>query len=155
MDYNRVKERASELLTPIVESLGYEVVDIECKYVNKADTITIYIYKQGGITLDDCVRVSEALDAPLEAEDITNGAAYSLNVSSPGLDRPIITNDDFRRAMNTCVETNSSEGKKKKIVGTLIGYDRDTFTLLVKTAKQTFVREGAKLFPYIDFGKLK
>lgn len=155
MDYGKVKERAAQIITPIVESLGYEVVEVDCKYVNKADTLTVYIYKEGGISLDDCMKVTEALDAPLDAADITDGAAFSLNVSSPGLDRPIVTDDDFRRAMGTVVETDSPEGKKKKIVGTLVAYDAETFTLNVKTTKQTLKRGAAKVLPYIDFGKLK
>jgi len=155
MDYYKVKERAENLLTPAIEALGYEVVEIDCKYINKADTITVYIYKEGGVSLEDCIRVSEGLDALLESEDITGGAAYAFNVSSPGLDRPIVSDKDFRRALNTVVETESAEGKKKKTVGTLIAYDEETFILLVKTVKQTFRRADAKLFPYIDFGKLK
>ena len=64
MDYVKVKERAEQLIVPIVEALGYEVVEVECKYANKADNITVYIYKKGGITLEDCERVNNALDGP-------------------------------------------------------------------------------------------
>ncbi|MDD3946816.1 MAG: ribosome maturation factor RimP [Clostridia bacterium] len=154
MDYARVKEKAEQLIVPIVESLGYEVVEIECKYANKANGITVFIYKKGGITLDDCERVNNALDEPLEKEDITNGANYVLNISSPGLDRPIVTDRDYERNLGTELEADFTEasGKKKKLIGTLDSYDTETATFIVKSAKKTVRRDEMKLLkPYINF----
>ena len=158
MDYGRAKERAEKLLTPIVESIGYEVVDIECKYANKADNITVYIYKKGGITLDDCETVNNALHAPLEAEDITDGANYVLNISSPGLDRPVVSDKDFERNLGEELEAafKPESGKKKNLLGILDSYDTDNVTFIVKGAKQTVKRDEIKLLkPYINFKKIK
>ena len=117
-DYQSIKERAESVIVPVVEALGYEVVEISFGCVGKTDTLTVYIYKKGGVDLDDCVRVNDALDAPLESADVTAGRAYTLNISSPGLDRPIVTDRDFERNEGEKVEAVYVKpvGKKKQVV---------------------------------------
>lgn len=158
MDYNKVRERAEKTITPIVEGLGFEVVEVECKYANKANNITVYIHKKGGITLDDCELVSKALDAPLDNDDVTDGEPYALNISSPGLDRPIVTDNDLTRNLGAEVEAvfHEAAGKKKKVVGTLDAFDAETISLTVKTAKETLRRADIKkLSQYVDFKKIR
>lgn len=97
------------------------------------------------------------MDGPLEAEDITNGASYVLNISSPGLDRPIITNKDYERNLGEELELTFKPGisKKKKIVGTLESYDDESATFNIKGARQTIKREDIKtLKPHISFKKI-
>lgn len=153
-----VLERATALITPIVENLGYEVVEIEFKRVGKSDTLTVYIHKQGGITLDDCVRVNEALDLPLEENDITEGGAYTLNISSPGLDRPIVTDRDFARNIGEEVEAlfTTPLAKKKSVHGILVSHDDFSVKLLVKNVEQDYQKANIKVLrPYIDMNKVK
>lgn len=153
-----VLERATTLITPIVENLGYEVVEIEFKRVGKSDTLTVYIHKQGGITLDDCVRVNEALDLPLEENDITEGGAYTLNISSPGLDRPIVTDRDFARNIGEEVEAlfTTPLAKKKSVHGILVSHDDFSVKLLVKNVEQDYQKANIKVLrPYIDMNKVK
>ncbi len=153
-----VLERATTLITPIVENLGYEVVEIEFKRVGKSDTLTVYIHKQGGITLDDCVRVNEALDLPLEENDITEGGAYTLNISSPGLDRPIVTDRDFARNIGEEVEAlfTTPLAKKKSVHGILVSHDDFSVKLLVKNIEQDYQKANIKVLrPYIDMNKVK
>lgn len=158
MDYARVKERAEALITPLVEALGYEVVEVEAKYANKANNLTIYIYKKGGITLDDCELVNNALDAPLEAADVSDGLPYSLNISSPGLDRLILSDKDYQRNLGEELEAvfKDTSNKKKNLVGILDSYNQQEATFIVKTAKQTVKRDEIKtLKAYISFKKGK
>lgn len=153
-----VLERATTLITPIVENLGYEVVEIEFKRVGKSDTLTVYIHKQGGITLDDCVHVNEALDLPLEENDITEGGAYTLNISSPGLDRPIVTDRDFARNIGEEVEAlfTTPLAKKKSVHGILVSHDDFSVKLLVKNVEQDYQKANIKVLrPYIDMNKVK
>ena len=97
-----------QLVSPIIEEkaseLGYEVVEIE--YVKKQNgyNLTVYIDKQGGIGLEDCEALHNAIDAPLDELDPTNGISYILNVSSCGLDRPLKTMRDFVRNIGREVE---------------------------------------------------
>ncbi len=153
-----IQERAEEVIIPVVEKLGYEVVEIKFQRVGKKNTLTVFVYKKGGITLDDCIIVNDALDIPLESADITNGIAYDLNISSPGLDRPIVTERDYARNQGEMVEAVYIKpvGKVKKIVGNLVGQDDDNIILTVKD-KETFVpKSNVKVLqPYIDMKSLK
>ncbi len=157
-DYQSIKERAESVIVPVVEALGYEVVEISFGCVGKTDTLTVYIYKKGGVDLDDCVRVNDALDAPLESADVTAGRAYTLNISSPGLDRPIVTDRDFERNEGEKVEAVYVKpvGKKKQVVGILLGQDGDNVYLEVKTCRIPVPKANIKVLrPYIDMKGLK
>ena len=151
---NVVAQKAQELVTPIIENIGYEVVDIDYSKSYGENNLTIYIFKKGGVTLDDCEKVNNALDEVLDNNDITDGVAYNLNISSPGLDRPIVTKDDFRRNLDTEIEVLFIEpvGKKKKTNGILVAYDDDTVTLRSKDKDVVIDRKNAsQIRPYIKF----
>lgn len=151
---NVIAERAKKELTPIIESIGYEVVDVDWSKSYGENNLTVFIYKKGGITLDDCEKVNDALDAFLDENDLTDGQAYNFNVSSPGLDRPVVTPDDFRRSLDTELEIlfKNPIGKKKKANGILVSYDDATVTLLVKDKETVFDRQNAEVIrPYIKF----
>ena len=155
-----IQECAEEVITPVVEELGYEVVEIKFQRVGKKSTLTVFIHKKGGVTLDDCIIVNDALDLPLESADITNGMAYDLNVSSPGLDRPIVTDRDYARNVGEKVEALYIKpiGKVKKIVGELVGHDDDNIILIpVGKDKETLVpKSNVKVLqPFVDMKGLK
>ena len=153
-----IQERAEDVITPVVEKLGYEVVEIKFQRVGKKNTLTVFIHKKGGITLDDCIIVNDALDLPLESADISNGIAYDLNISSPGLDRPIVTDRDYARNQGEMVEALYIKpvGKVKKIVGELVGQDDDNIILIVKDKETMVPKSNVKVLqPYIDMKSLK
>lgn len=149
-----ITDKAYEHIVPIVESLGYEVVDVEYKALYGRNTLTFYIYKLGGITIEDCVRVNDALDGPLEIFDITDGAAYDLNVSSPGLDRPIVSDRDFERNYGEDVELVFAPtlSKKKHTHGILKSHNETTVTIDEKNVEKQYERKNIKIVrPYIKF----
>ena len=153
-----IQERAEEVITPVVEKLGYEVVEIKYVRAGKKSTLTVFIHKKGGITLEDCIVVNDALDLPLESADITNGAAFDLNISSPGLDRPIVTDKDYIRNEGEEVEAIYIKpvGKDKKIVGILLGHDDENIKLLVREKERLVPKSNVKeLHPYIDMKGVK
>ena len=88
------EQRAEKLLTPVVESRGFELVDVE--YVKEAGTwyLRAYIDKEGGVDINDCEYVSRTLEAKLDEADPIE-QAYILEVSSPGIDRPLKKESDF------------------------------------------------------------
>lgn len=106
-------------------------MDIEYKTLYGDKHLIVYIANESGVTLDDCERVSNALDAPLDALDPTASAPYCLDVSSPGLDRPFKTLRDFERNYGVDVEVKLFAPlpgtKEKLIVGELISRN-DTHT---------------------------
>jgi ribosome maturation factor RimP len=84
------------LLEPGVKALGFELVDVELAGQGHRNTLRVYIDGPRGVTVDDCADVSRQLSAILDVEDPIPGS-YALEVSSPGLDRPLVTAEDFRR----------------------------------------------------------
>jgi ribosome maturation factor RimP len=86
-----------------VEALGFQLVDVELAGGRQQRTLRVYIDSPEGVTVDDCANVSRQLSAILDVEDPFPGR-YTLEVSSPGLDRPLVTPADFRRFQGEVVK---------------------------------------------------
>lgn len=139
-------QRAETLLAPIVEANGYELVDME--YVKEAGEwyLRAYIDKPGGFTLDDCELVSREFSEKLDEEDFIDGS-YILEVSSPGLDRPLKKEKDFERSMGKLVEirTYRPVDKQKEFCGTLTAYDSNSVTIEEEGQPRTFEKKDIAL----------
>ena len=126
-----VEARAEALALPVAEENGYELVDIE--YVKEAGTwyLRAYIDKPGGVTVDDCEIMSRAFEVKLDEEDLIPDA-YILEVSSPGLGRPLKKEKDYIRAMGKEIEIHTYKpvDKNKLFFGTLTAYDENSVTIL-------------------------
>ncbi|MGD9901417.1 MAG: ribosome maturation factor RimP [Spirochaetales bacterium] len=131
MDNKIVENKVREMALPILEKLGYELVDVEYKEQDGSMNLTLFIYKDGGVSLDDCQIVSRALDEPLDALDPTQNMPYNFNVSSPGLDRPLKTIRDFERNLNEELEIDfiAPDGNKKSITGALKDVTNNVLTI--------------------------
>ena len=88
--------RLTQLLQPLIEDMGYEFVGLDHRSNPKDPVLVVYIDRPGGIAVDDCERVSREVAALLDVEDPIPGH-YNLEVSSPGLDRPLFTLEQFQR----------------------------------------------------------
>lgn len=141
-----------DCVTAVVEADGGELVELRFAEEYGSPAVTAFVWRKEGVTLDDCERVHNALSDALDALDNLFPDEYVLNVSSMGLDRPVVTDDDFRRSLG--VELEVVEGKKK-IHGVLARYDGDTFTLVdeSKHGKEITISRNnkAKVQPYIRF----
>ena len=124
------EKQTEELLLPIVEGNGFELVDVE--YVKEAGTwyLRAYIDKPGGITVDDCEVVSRALSDLLDKNDFIEDA-YVLEVSSPGLGRPLKKEKDFARSIGEEVEVRTFRAisHQKEFTGILQSYDKEKIIL--------------------------
>ena len=124
------EQKTEEILLPIVEEYGFELVDVE--YVKEAGTwyLRAYIDKPGGITVDDCEVVSRQFSDILDEKDYIEDA-YIFEVSSPGLGRPLKKEKDFKRSMGEEVEirTYRAIDRQKEFTGILKAYDNDTVTI--------------------------
>lgn len=141
-------------LTPIISGLGYDIVEVEFAKKQDGNNLTIFIDKKGGVSLDDCVLVHNAIDAPLDELDPTKGEHYILNVSSPGLDRPIKTDADLERNMGEKLEANTfvKVGAHKHFEGVLTGYTQSEITLDTLGGAVTLERKNiSKLNKFIEF----
>lgn len=98
-----IEQHCTDLVTPIIEENNFELVDVEYVKEGADYYLRVYADKEGGINIDDCVLISRALEAKLdEADKISD--AYILEVSSPGLTRPLKKEKDFIRSINKLVE---------------------------------------------------
>ena len=89
-------EKIANIVAPIVDDMRLELVEVEFKPANKRWLLRVYIDKEGGVTIDNCAYVSRELARHLDVEDI-NAQPYTLEVSSPGLTRPLKKSEDFIR----------------------------------------------------------
>ena len=151
-----VKEKVEELILPILERLGYELVEVTYQKQHDAMHLTIYIDcdKPGGVSLDDTEIVANAIDAPLDALDPTGGESFVLNVSSPGLDRPLKTERDYLKKIGTDIEVSlyAPIAGSKKHVGKLAKYENGILSLETKSGElQIETKSIAVAKPYITF----
>ena len=150
----KVSDEVYKLVAPIAESFGLEVLEV--LYEKKYDgmNLTVVIDKDGGVTIDDCEKLHRAIDAPLDELDPID-TAYILNVSSPGIDRPLKTERDFCRNLNQKISVKLYKplNGKKTYEGVLRVYDENTFTIELKDGKQILFnkKDTAKVEPIIEF----
>jgi len=150
-----VKKQVEDLVTPIAEGLGVEVVEVVFEKKYDGMNLTVFIDKKGGVGLEDCEKVHKAIDEPLDELDPTNGASYTLNVSSPGLDREIKTDKDFNRNIGEVLEVNLFKkiGLTKKFIGELLSFDENKIIIKDKKGKDVEIARNiiSKATKYIEF----
>ena len=124
------EQRTEELIMPIIEQNQFELVDVE--YVKEVGNwyLRAYIDKPGGITVDDCEVVSRALSDLLDKHDFIEDA-YVLEVSSPGLGRPLKKEKDFARSIGEEVDVRTFRAisHQKEFTGILRDYDKEKIVL--------------------------
>jgi ribosome maturation factor RimP len=122
-----VADRAREVIQPPIEGAGYELVDVQWKHEPGGWVLRVFVDKEpGGIGLSDCERVSRELSAVLDVNDIIT-CAYSLEVSSPGLERPLVTAAHFRRFLGKKARVRLHQGVdgRRNYAGTIVSVDGD------------------------------
>ena len=122
--------RTEELITPILDRMNFELVDVE--YVKEGGTwyLRAYIDKEGFITVNDCEAVAREMNEILDREDFVEDS-YVFEVSSPGLGRPLKKEKDYIRSMGREVEirTYRAINREKEFYGILSAYDENTVTI--------------------------
>lgn len=141
------EQRAEQLLMPIVDSMGFELVDVE--YVKEGSSwyLRSYIDKEGGITVDDCEAVSRLFNDKLDEEDFIEDS-YIMEISSPGLGRPLKKEKDYKRSMGKELEirTYRAVDREKEFYGILCAYDDNSVTIESEDgATRTFEKKDIAL----------
>ncbi len=138
------EQKTEELLLPLVEKNGFELVDVE--YVKEGGSwyLRAYIDKPGGITVDDCEVVSRALSDLLDEKDFIE-ESYILEVSSPGLGRPLKKEKDFIRSMGKEVEIRTYRpiNRQKEFTGILKAFDKDSVTIAYEDESEQVFEKNA------------
>ena len=127
-----------DFLRPIAEETGVEIVDAE--WNQRERSLTVYIDAEGGVDLVLCEKFHRAIDGPLDELDPTFGQAYTLNCSSPGLDRPFKTERDFLRHLGEAVEVHlyAPIDGAKYYEGELVAFDGETVTIRTQEKERSF-----------------
>ena len=133
MKFDKLLQEVRQVVEPILESQGFELVDLEYQRESRGWVLRIYLDREGGITLDDCTGVSHEVGAVLEVKDIIPNA-YILEVSSPGLTRPLKKPEDFNRFRNQLVKIKLYQplNGRRNFKGTLLGLEGETVRVEVE-----------------------
>ncbi|HPQ81331.1 MAG TPA: ribosome maturation factor RimP [bacterium] len=125
-------KRVEELLEPVLSNMGYELVERELATEGGRPTLRLYIDKEGGVTIDDCAAASRGVEDLLEVEDVMP-SGYNLEVSSPGIDRPLRRRKDFERYCGSRVRIRTFEPIEGRgnFKGTLERLDGDEIVMEV------------------------
>ncbi|NOY77557.1 MAG: ribosome maturation factor RimP [Calditrichaeota bacterium] len=124
-----MKDRITEIVTPEIEKEGAELVDIVLKGTKRNHILIIYVDKVGGVTISDCTKISRKLLEKTELDDLL-GNNYRLEVSSPGIDRPLKTKRDFERHINRILDVQFQDEKGlHKITGYMKKIEENTLTI--------------------------
>ena len=140
------EQKAEALLEPIVAEHDFELVDVE--YVKEGSNFYLraYIDKPEGITVDDCEVVSRTFSQKLDEEDFID-TAYIMEVSSPGLGRPLKKEKDYLRNLGKELEirTYRAIDREKEFYGILKAYDADSVTIENEDGERTFLKADIAL----------
>ncbi|HLA28490.1 MAG TPA: ribosome maturation factor RimP [Syntrophales bacterium] len=117
------EDRIRELAEPVVEAEGMELILVECLRMKSRWIVRLYMDKEGGVTLDDCAEISNQLGDILDVNDIPPGQ-YILEVSSPGLDRPLHRAKDFLKykGSNVCIRIDEKLDGIRNFRGKLVDF---------------------------------
>jgi ribosome maturation factor RimP len=126
LKFEKLLQEVRQVIEPILESQGFELVDLEYQRESQGWVLRIYLDREGGVSLDDCAGVSHEVGAVLEVKDLIP-SAYILEVSSPGLTRPLKKPEDFNKFQNQLVKIKLYEplDGRKNFKGTLMGLEGD------------------------------
>ncbi len=138
MALSTLEQKLTELISAPVEALGYELVGIEFVRA-RTSTLRIYIDSENGINVDDCADVSHQVSAVMDVEDPIT-VAYHLEVSSPGLDRPLFTVEHYERfaGQDVSVVLRIAVQNRRKWQGTIKSVEGEMVTLSVDGKDEVF-----------------
>lgn len=154
----KLLDTVAAIVGPKISELGYELYDLEFKKEYGNWELMLIIDKPGGVDLDDCEKVSRAVEPILDEKDPIE-QAYYLTVSSIGLDRPLKLYKDFDRNVGKLLDVklyslpeNKQLGSRKNFTAELVSHDEESFTVRTEKGEFTLPKKAAALLrPHIDF----
>ncbi len=153
LDVRGTVQEVSDLIAPVLEDMGFELVDVE--YVSKHGrwVLRLFIDREGGVTIDDCAKASGEIGDVIDVRDIIDHE-YVLEVSSPGIERLLKKKKDFQKAAgrNVKLRTIHPREGRRNYAGVLDRVEGDTITLLVDGTEVCFsIEEVEKANLVYDF----
>lgn len=123
-----IKEKIKNLITEPLQDEGVAIADLVISRYKNNNAVRLFIYSDNGTTLDECARASHIIGDMIDGTDLFE-SGYTLEVSSPGLDRPLTTFNDFKYRLGEKVKISFSDKKKKKISAEIIGVEDNNILL--------------------------
>lgn len=135
-----VTENVRELAAPILESLGLELFDLQFRKGGNRSLVQIFIDKEGGVTLEDCQRASQEIGMVLDLKDAVPGS-YNLEVSSPGINRPIRDRQDYQRYKGSKIKVKlfAPMENRKTVIGINRGIEEETLRLEIAPNREILI----------------
>lgn len=156
MNKNSIISRTEDLLNNLLKDKEIELVEVDYVKENNIYYLKVYIDTNDGITIDECSEVSRELSKLLDDYDFIEDS-YFLEVSSPGLDRPFKTKEDYNKNLNEIIEISlyAKKNNEKKFIGKLIKIEEKSITLELENKEKTTIvfnfDEISKANKHIDF----
>ncbi|WP_375751194.1 ribosome maturation factor RimP [Vibrio sp. HN007] len=134
-----LERQLTEMLEPAVEAAGYELVGLEFIRAGEHSTLRIFIDSENGINVDDCAEVSHQVSAVMDVEDPIS-VAYSLEVSSPGLERPLFKAEHYQQFIGheVSIVLKMAMGNRRKWKGVIHSVDGETISVTVEGQEEEF-----------------
>jgi len=128
-----IVDRVRAIADPIISDEGMELVDVEYRRESKGWVLRLYLDKGGGVTLEDCSRISQEIGRSLDVEDLIQ-IPYTLEVSSPGLTRPLKTEKDFMKYRNSLIKVKTLDPiqNRRQFKGRLLGVSANQIEMEVE-----------------------
>jgi len=140
-----ITEKATEIAAALLASRGMELVDLEYKREGRQMVLRLFIDREGGVTLDDCAEVSREVSEVLDVEDFIHDN-YTLEVSSPGVNRPLKKESDFLRFRGSLVKVRTFEllpdeegNRRKTFLGDLVDFRDDNIHLKLREGQDAVI----------------
>lgn len=129
---SQLEKKLTEMLSPAVEAVGYELLGVEFIRAGKHSTLRLYIDSDNGVEVDDCAEVSHQVSAVLDVEDPIS-TEYNLEVSSPGMDRPLFKVEHYKAVLGEVisVKLQMPQNGRRNFKGQLTSTEAISFTLNV------------------------
>ena len=134
--------KLATLVEPLVTEAGAELVELQLVQRKSSALLRLLVDKLGGINLDECAEISRRVSFLLETDDPLEGR-YTLEVSSPGLDRPLTTQSDFRRKIGEMIKLMLRDGERTfEVTGEIVKSEENSVTLMTAKGEDTFLLEN-------------
>ncbi len=139
-----LKRKIVELIEPVIEENGFDLVELKLSHYKQSNTIRLFVDSDNGVKLEDCAKLSKAIDVILEDNNMFR-SGYTIEVSSPGLDRPLQTRKEFKRRIGKQVKILFNQADQSPIEGEITGVDDLCVELLTKEGTQKIDLAGIKM----------
>lgn len=137
---DELRDKIKNIIEPVINAEGMELYDIEFNRMRGKGLLRVFIEKEGGVTIDDCERISREIEAALDVEDPIP-FSYVLEVSSPGLDRPLRKLEDFNKYSGNTVRVITLEAIDDQtfFIGTIEKVENDEISLLLPKNRHVII----------------